>query len=73
MYKGQVWNNGYYKGTILTGLVDSTVPFVYIKEGTTEIASGVFTNNTSLKGVYIPESVKTIDFNAFNALICSFI
>ncbi len=65
-YKGQEWNNGYYIGTQLVGLVNTNEGFVYIKEGTTKIASGVFTNNTSLKGVYIPESVKTIDDNEFS-------
>ncbi|MBR2468010.1 MAG: leucine-rich repeat protein [Clostridia bacterium] len=64
-YQGQVWNNGYYRGTTLVGLVDNTKSFVYIKEGTTTIAPGVFTNNTHIKGVYIPDGVTTITENEF--------
>lgn len=65
MYKGQIFNNGYYKGTTLNGIVDKSVTFFYVKEGTVEIASGVFTNNTTLKAVYIPDSVTTITNGEF--------
>lgn len=65
-YKGQLVDGLYYKGTTLSALADTTAAFVYIKEGTTEIASGVFTGLTTLRGVYIPESCTTIPTDTFS-------
>lgn len=65
-YKGQLSDGLYYKGTMLSALADTTAAFVYIKEGTTEIASGVFTGLTTLRGVYIPESCTTIPTDTFS-------
>ncbi len=65
LYKGQLYNGAYYSGTVLTSLADTSVPFVKIKDGTTEVKQGVFTGLTTLKAVFIPESLTTIQANEF--------
>ena len=64
-YKGQPYMNGYYKGTKFVEIIDKTKTFIYIKDGTTTIAEGAFSGNTTVKYVYIPSSVTTITPNEF--------
>ena len=65
-YKGSLFENAYYKGSTLTSIVDKTKTFIYIKPGTTTVASGVFSGYTALKAVYIPSSVTSITKNEFS-------
>ena len=65
LYKGQVFDGLYYKGTKLVGIKDTFKTFIYIKDGTTTMADDVFINKKLIKAVYIP-SILTLTNNAFS-------
>ena len=64
-YKGEQYGNGYYMGTTLMGVVDPE-KFLYVKDGTTAIHSDAFDGVTTLKYVYVPESVTEYQRGLFN-------
>lgn len=58
LYKGEVFNGLYYKGTKVVGIQDQDMTSVVFINETTGIASGIFKNNTTIKAVYIPSDLK---------------
>lgn len=65
VYKGQVFDGLYYRGTKVTGIADSTKKFIYVKDGTTSMSEDAFKNVTSFDAIYIPKTLKLVT-NAFS-------
>lgn len=65
VYKGQVFDGLYYRGTKVTGIADLTKKFIYVKDGTTSMSEDAFKNVTSFDAIYIPKTLKLVA-NAFS-------